>query len=426
MNIKTPGLFDGFMNFPAPLLLTNAEGHAQLANTQFTDRFGSATPDRPNLLIEAKSDYVTVQLSGVGAEKIETSARVIRMRDSMLLIFATIIDAGSETLLTRLQNRVAELERIAACDHLTGAWNRAHLDCVIHTELARSITSHQPLSLVLFDIDHFKHINDTFGHAIGDAVLRELVKRMNARVRSSDVLFRWGGEEFVVLVASAGYRNAEVVAENLRRAIAEHPFETVGTVTISVGVAECVQNENAEAWFRRLDAALYKAKNAGRNRVVVDRRGNSDIWANKAGSAALHLIWQEGYECGEPTIDDEHRELFQLANVLLDVAMRGKSDHTSLYTALSALLEHIEHHFADEESILVRHRYCRLEQHKRAHAGLLRRARELKARFEQGKAGLGDIVDYLAQDVVARHILAVDRAFFPLFSLPETEKLHNC
>jgi diguanylate cyclase (GGDEF)-like protein/hemerythrin-like metal-binding protein len=407
-------LIESFMSFPAPLVLADLKAIPRLVNAQFSAHYGAATLDSASLLNAPTGNEAVVNLHGGAADGITAHVWVIRTPHWILLVFKGFLDAASDGQITWLRDRVTELERLADTDHLTGAWNRAHLDRVIDVELARSVATQQPLSLVLFDIDHFKRINDTFGHAVGDSVLRELVDRVRARLRSADVLFRWGGEEFVVLVSSGGYRNAASVAKNLRVVVEERPFETAGSVTISLGVAEHVDNETAKEWFERLDAALYTAKESGRNRVVVDERGNSDVWV--AASGALHLKWQEGYESGNATIDAEHRELFQLANTLIDNAMRSESEPAAFHVALDTLLTHITRHFADEEAILASYHYGELEQHKRAHAGLLRRAGELKARIKRGEAGLGAIVEYLAQDVVARHMMAVDRAFFPLFS----------
>ena len=200
--------------------------------------------------------------------------------------------------------------------------------------------------------------------------------------------------------------------------MAAHSFQTVGPVTISVGVAERCGGETVHAFFDRLDAALYSAKNAGRDRVVVDRRGDSDLWVVEASRSALQLEWHEAYECGDPTIDGEHRELFALANQLIAAVMQG--DPAPFRSALDALLAHTQLHFANEEAILAAHSYADLEQHKRAHAGLLRRAAFLMERVDEGQATLGAIVEYLAQDVVARHLMVVDRAFFPLFERGES------
>ncbi|MCC7000131.1 MAG: diguanylate cyclase [Deltaproteobacteria bacterium] len=407
-----------FMKFPAPLALVSLGGAMLMGNLALAERFGAGCVVSDGVAEAARSQAETCRIKLRSQDRdgvIEVVARAIRLPGRLLLVLETSTPPATLVELEQLRTRISQLERLAATDHLTGAWNRAHFDRLIDAELARSRATRQPLSLVLLDVDHFKKINDGLGHATGDAVLRELVTLVQARTRASDVLFRWGGEEFAVLASSAGYRGAERLADNLCRAVAAHPFHRVGSVTISLGVAERLGDETAAAWFERLDQALYAAKQGGRNRVVVDRRGDSDVWAAETGASAMHLSWQEAYECGEPTIDAEHRELFTLANLLLDAALQGSARPAAFRDAFATLIEQVERHFADEEAILARHHYAALEPHKRAHAGLLRRAHRLMAQAEAGGVSLGAVVEFLAQDVVARHLLAVDRAFFPLF-----------
>jgi diguanylate cyclase (GGDEF)-like protein len=192
--------------------------------------------------------------------------------------------------LDQLRKRVSTLEKVSATDYLTGAWNRPHLVRVAAAEMARSIRFRQPLSALLIDIDYFKNINDTHGHQAGDEVLREVVNVIQHKIRSADLLFRWGGEEFVVLAVSTGYRDAEILAEHLRARIAAHKFAGVGALTISVGVAEHSGDETADQWFKRFDAALFAAKKGGRNRIVTDRHGDSEKWVTEGGLTALRLV----------------------------------------------------------------------------------------------------------------------------------------
>ncbi len=139
----------------------------------------------------------------------------------------------------------------------------------MRSELDRADRYGDELSLVLFDIDHFKTINDRFGHAAGDRVLVELAGRVRAKLRESDGLGRWGGEEFLVLMPHSTDEEAHQLAEKLRRLVAETPIEGVGTVTASFGVAQRRPLESAESLFRRVDGELYRAKQAGRNRVMA-------------------------------------------------------------------------------------------------------------------------------------------------------------
>lgn len=409
-------LLDAFMECPEPLALLDNEGRVDLANPSFMAQFGpsSVNDEWSQTLGEHGEDgWSHLYLPATDGSGEEIHARALRLRQHTLVVVDRMGSSEAAREIDMLRRRLAEVARLATTDYLTGAWNRAHFHQVIELELARSLTNHQPVTLILFDVDHFKKVNDRFGHALGDTVLRELAVLVRHHLRASDALFRWGGEEFVVLVASAGYRRAERVAENLRHAVASYSFESIGSVTISLGVAEHDVGEDINSWFERLDAALYTAKHAGRNRVVVDRRGNSETWAHSG--QLLHLVWQEGYECGEARIDEQHRELFRLGNKLIDASLRATANTVVLNTALNELLEHVEKHFKEEEETLERLRYPELEEHRRAHQGLLRRAYKMRDMLRTGHVTLGSIVEFLVEDVVARHLLGVDRAFYPLF-----------
>lgn len=168
-----------------------------------------------------------------------------------------------------LRNANAELNRLATTDGLTGVWNRRYLEQVVAGELARARRYDEPLALVIFDIDHFKSINDRHGHLVGDQVLIELAERVRHQLRASDVLARWGGEEFVVLMPHCTAQAAASLAEKLRLALTAQPFPTAGTITTSFGVAEYQPSETPDDWFTRADNALYAAKEGGRNRVVI-------------------------------------------------------------------------------------------------------------------------------------------------------------
>ena len=218
-----------------------------------------------------------------------------------------------------------------------------------------------------------------------------------------------------MLAPFTGYRGAVTLAETIRSAVEQHSFAGVGSMKISLGVAEHIATEDAETWFRRVDKALYRAKEGGRNRVCVDEVGSSDIWAAESGFSVIHLQWQEAYECGQPTIDSQHRKLFDLANVLLDASFKSKSSPQLFKTALENLLAHIARHFADEEALLAQQQYKGLELHRRAHAALLERAGELRASVVTGKSTLGGLVEFLANTVVAHHLFREDRKYFPLF-----------
>ena len=136
-------------------------------------------------------------------------------------------------------------------------------------ELARARRYEEPLAVVMFDIDHFKAVNDRHGHLVGDQVLIELALRLRGHLRTTDVLARWGGEEFVVLLPHGTVQAAARLTEKLRLATLAQPFPSAGTLTLSLGVAGYQPDETLDRWFTRADNALYAAKAAGRDRVVI-------------------------------------------------------------------------------------------------------------------------------------------------------------
>ena len=172
-----------------------------------------------------------------------------------------------------LQAANAELVRIAITDPLTGVWNRRHFVQVATAEREKCLRYQQPLSMLLLDIDHFKHINDGFGHPTGDRVLVDLSQRLVRVLRKGDVLARWGGEEFVVILPHCAVGAAMALAEKLRALVAAEDFAEVGRVTVSLGVAEFCRDESLEDWFKRVDLALYAAKSGGRNAVRLASPG---------------------------------------------------------------------------------------------------------------------------------------------------------
>ncbi|MFP4131341.1 MAG: diguanylate cyclase, partial [Thiohalospira sp.] len=159
------------------------------------------------------------------------------------------------------------LEHAATFDALTGSYGRLHFDHTLEAELGESRRLDHPLSLLMFDIDHFKAINDTLGHGVGDDVLRELVARLAGNLRVTDILARYGGEEFVAILPRTDREGAAALAEKLRRQVADYAFPVAGEVTISIGAATTDGSESQHALLRRLDDALYAAKSGGRNRV---------------------------------------------------------------------------------------------------------------------------------------------------------------
>ncbi len=163
----------------------------------------------------------------------------------------------------------AELTKLAVTDPVTGLWNRRHTAELLSADLEQASGTGRPLTLLMIDIDHFKAINDTHGHQSGDRVLTEVARRFREQIRQSDVVGRWGGEEFVVLLRDCAAADGLQAAEKLRRTVSDTPFGAAGSITVSIGAAQRSDADDLGSLLDRADAALYRAKRAGRNTVAA-------------------------------------------------------------------------------------------------------------------------------------------------------------
>ena len=191
--------------------------------------------------------------------------------DAFLSEEQELLESVAQQIRNALLRRQAqqELERLATHDRLTGIPNRARLYELLEGAWLEHERYGTPFSVIMLDIDHFKAVNDRYGHQAGDEVLRELSRRVDDALRETDAVGRWGGEEFLVLATHAGAEEAAELAERLRARVARTPFEGVGSVTISLGVAAHASGETMESLEGRVDNALYAAKEAGRDRVTM-------------------------------------------------------------------------------------------------------------------------------------------------------------
>ncbi|HEY0000840.1 MAG TPA: GGDEF domain-containing protein, partial [Actinoplanes sp.] len=173
----------------------------------------------------------------------------------------------------------AQVNEHARTDALTGIANRRHFFDAARGAIEAARRDGTPLAAVMLDIDHFKKINDEYGHQAGDEVIREVVRRLSVTCRTGDLLARYGGEEFVLLLPDTGTDAAAAIAERLRADVANLPATTAAgpvPVTISIGVAHLAGAEEIDALLARADAGLYRAKTSGRDRVVLDEGPSPD------------------------------------------------------------------------------------------------------------------------------------------------------
>jgi len=180
--------------------------------------------------------------------------------------------SGLAAMQGKLKILISDLDQLARTDELTGAWNRRRFEETVETEMDRLRRYGQRLSLMILDVDHFKKINDLYGHSIGDQVLIDLSNTIRSSLRVSDSLTRWGGEEFIILCPNTTAETVSKLAERLRKEVSSIEFQKVGNITLSFGVAECGAEETWEQWLHRADEALYLAKSGGRDRVKTNKK----------------------------------------------------------------------------------------------------------------------------------------------------------
>lgn len=172
------------------------------------------------------------------------------------------------SIISILQERKA-LWRLSMTDKLTGLWNRVKLDNVLAAKLLEYNRHAETYCVLLLDIDHFKSVNDTYGHNAGDTVLVELSKLLTANIRGNDIIGRWGGEEFMMVLSKTDADTAKRVADKIRILIKQHIFPDIGKITISIGICEVNQELSVLNVIDRADRALYVAKKIGRDQVCV-------------------------------------------------------------------------------------------------------------------------------------------------------------
>jgi diguanylate cyclase (GGDEF)-like protein len=202
-----------------------------------------------------------------------------RLPKRVLLMLSQFI--GHAALSVRNARLLDERERLATIDGLTGVSNRRHFDHVLSSEVSRSERSGEPLALVIFDLDHFKNINDTRGHLAGDEVLKAFAKILTQAVREMDLVARYGGEEFALVLPRCDQHGAVLVVERVNRGL--RSMDGLENVTVSAGVASLPSNAGSgRDLIDAADEALFESKHAGRDRWTLSRRTNGERLTNQS------------------------------------------------------------------------------------------------------------------------------------------------
>jgi diguanylate cyclase (GGDEF)-like protein/hemerythrin-like metal-binding protein/PAS domain S-box-containing protein len=313
-----------------------------------------------------------------------------------------------------------QIQHLASYDNLTNLPNRALFTDRIERALLSAQRHGFKMAIFFIDLDQFKPINDERGHDVGDWLLQAVAQRMTESVRESDTVARLGGDEFVVLLPTiATQQDACSVAEKIRCAL-NRPFMTPAgimlTISCSIGVALYPEHGDKERdLLRAADEAMYRAKKGGRNAIELCQPAEPEAMASTSHSI-IRLVWKPEYLSGEPTIDTEHKELFQLANQLFELAASQKNDPTRLNPALDELLHHVTTHFEHEEALLRQINYSDVDEHTRQHTLLKEQVIALRQVAKERDISAGELVDFLAIKVIHEHLLETDQKYFQLLA----------
>jgi diguanylate cyclase (GGDEF)-like protein len=189
------------------------------------------------------------------------------------VVFTTLALIGPTVVGTRIIRRdralQEEITRLSQEDHLTGLLNRRQITQLLDNEVRRALRYDATFSVIMMDIDNFKSVNDRFGHQAGDTVLKKIADVIRKGVRATDLIGRWGGEEFIILSPETDVAGSILLAEKMRSLLEANDFGKIGDITASFGVAAFNQSDDCETVIGRADAGLYAAKNGGKNRVEV-------------------------------------------------------------------------------------------------------------------------------------------------------------
>ena len=308
-------------------------------------------------------------------------------------------------LTEELQKKNEALKILAVTDELTGLYNRHYIDKTINDIMNSSDNKHQPLTMIVLDLDHFKLVNDQWGHPIGDKVLKQVSELTQSNIRKSDILARFGGEEFVILLQNTTQKGGLIVAEKLRKMMEETTIDPVGVVTGSFGVSERQIYESFKSWYKRADKALYLAKESGRNKVVAFDRLEQPV-------ASVNLEWKRDWESGNSDIDEQHQDLVLQGNRLINLSL-SQANHEQMMKQLEIVLKTIIDHFYEEEQILIKIGYPDSQKHANIHQGLIEKALNLKNSYLNDELKLSAFFSFIVDDIIVGHMLESDIDYFP-------------
>jgi diguanylate cyclase (GGDEF) domain/hemerythrin-like metal-binding domain len=309
-----------------------------------------------------------------------------------------------------------KLELMTNEDGLTKISNRRHFDTMLAYECRRHVRSGATLSLIMLDIDFFKHFNDTYGHVKGDECLQSVAQVVaECLKRPTDMAARYGGEEFVCLLPDTDVLGAVSLAEDIRRAVMQcaipHAASQVASVvTVSIGVVSCICEEDTtpEQIVQWADEQLYLAKSEGRN-CVKFCAGGDELQVQHVGenSWGLKVVWNRDYSSGNAEIDAQHMELVAIVNSLLEHVI-AEDTVPDLNFRFQNVYHVVEKHFADEEAILVSSGYPDAHEHVAQHNELLQKCADLLQQDAASPVSSVQMLQCIIHDLVLNHMIKED------------------
>jgi diguanylate cyclase (GGDEF)-like protein/hemerythrin-like metal-binding protein len=295
------------------------------------------------------------------------------------------------------------MREISTKDNFTGIWNRRYFDERVLEAITLSERQFYPMSLIYFDLDHFKTINDTYGHAHGDLVLLAVAEKVSNIIRTGDIFARWGGDEFIILLPQTELVGAMAVAEKIRYEVENIKIKDFKGVTASIGVSEHINLEFWESWFLRTDSALYFSKEHGKNRVTT---------TDQIENQAVHtkIIWLHEWNCGITTIDDAHKAAAFKCNELVKSSFDETHFDETIRKA-DMLIDEVRNHFDFEIKYLEKINYPDVEGHRALHNELLTMTEYLYSRLLEKQVTTYEMLDFLKNKVVLGHLVYADKNY---------------
>jgi diguanylate cyclase (GGDEF)-like protein/hemerythrin-like metal-binding protein len=349
----------------------------------------------------------TIQVKYLVDQGVSTAAYYLIAMVTVSIWFSLFIWLDSTQSVNVIEQKNVELSELALVDNLTNLSNRHYFDHDIEFLIATTIRNKSKLTLLMIDLDRFKLVNDTFGHLVGDSVLKQTAQILKNSVRATDRVYRWGGEEFIIITPETSNSQATHVAEKICQNFREAKFDVIGSITVSVGLASYDENESTKDWINRADLALYQAKQTGRDKWVA--------WLDdeQLPSHFSRFIWTEEFVSGNAEVDNDHKLLAEYVNHLHDLIVNQYPIDT-IRDHIFKMNHHIQNHFTHEEAIIKKLGYVDYLEHRAIHQRILSEYEIIVKKAINGDISLGAIMSYLVEKVLLGHILHDDKQFFDL------------